>query len=186
MLTATDHPTTAPPADSFAADQGEAWKAVEVLEELLANSIQLRDLYKNARWQTASVQYRRLRQLFDDHYKEQIHLIDSLIERIRALDAAGRVFAGGFLQSNRFSQSLHGRASITLLLDQLLDSHESVLTAARSAGTHGGPSNDSWTRDLAVGQVVLTNNQQILAIREQMMHCTRMLQARPTWVAEIE
>ena len=69
-----------------------------MLEELLAHSIQLRDMYKNARWQTADLQFRLLRQLFDGHYMEQIQLVDVLVDRIRSLNGAGRVFAGDFLQ----------------------------------------------------------------------------------------
>ena len=42
----------------------ESFKTVAVLEELLAQSIHLRDLYKHARWQTSDIQYLRVRQLF--------------------------------------------------------------------------------------------------------------------------
>src|ERR1700730_12584404 len=72
-------------------------KTIAVLEELLAQSIGLRDLYRGARWQTADIQFRRLRQLFDRHYQEQLRLVDVLIDRIHALNGAGRVFAGDFL-----------------------------------------------------------------------------------------
>jgi len=146
----------------------ESWKIVEVLEVLLVHAIHLRDLYKNARWQTADIQFRRLHQLFDGHYKEQIHLIDVLIDRIRALNGAGGLFARDFLDRTPFSQIVAGRASTRHLLVELLDAHESVLSAALPTGTHYGQVNSSWTRDFAVGQVVLTNDQQILAVSEQM------------------
>jgi starvation-inducible DNA-binding protein len=160
--------------------KNESWKIVEVLEVLLAHSIQLRDFYKKARWQTADIQFRRLRQLFDGHYKEQIHLVDVLIDRIHALNGAGRVFAGDFLHRTQFSQLLRGRASATRLLAELLDAHESVLNAALPAQTKDGQESRSWTRDFAVGQVVLTNDQQILAVSEQLMLRER-LQPHATW-----
>lgn len=163
------------------ASKGESSRTVEVLQVLLAQSIHLRDLYKNARWQTADIQFQRLRQLFDGHYKEQIHLVDVLIDRIRALNGAGRVFAGDFLHRTQFSQLLRGRASTTHLLAELLDAHESVLGAALPTGTNDAHVNRSWTRDFAVGQVVLTNDQQILAVSEQLMHRERMLRTRATW-----
>ncbi|SRR5258708_140930 len=108
----------------------ESSDTVEVLNELLTHSIYLRDMYKNARWQTADLQFRLLRQLFDGHYEEQIQLVDLLIDRIRALHGAGRVFAGDFLHRPQFSQLPRGRASATLLLAEFLDAHESVLNAA--------------------------------------------------------
>jgi starvation-inducible DNA-binding protein len=172
-----------PTSTNLTASKSESWKTVEVLEVLLAHSIHLRDLYKNARWQTADIQFRRLRQLFDGHYKEQIHLVDVLIDRIHALNGAGRVFAGDFLHRTQFSQLLRGRASATHLLVELLDAHESVLNAALPSRTRDGQLNGSWTRDFAAGQVVLTNNQQILAVSEQMMHRERMLQTHATWGA---
>jgi DNA-binding ferritin-like protein len=162
-----------PEAPDSTANKRYAWKTVEVLEVLLAHSIHLRDLYGNARWQTAAAQFRRLRQLFDGHYQQQIHVIDVLIDRIRALNGAGGPFARDFLDRTRFSQLLHGRASIRHLLVELLDAHESVLSEALPAWTRYGQVS-SWARDLGVGQVVLTNNQQILAISEQLMSRERL------------
>ena len=99
MQIATNDLTVDPPTSTNStASKIESCKIVEVLEVLLAHSIHIRDLYKNARWQTADIQFRRLRQLFDGHYKEQIRLVDVLIDRIHALNGAGRVFAGDFLQ----------------------------------------------------------------------------------------
>jgi hypothetical protein len=51
-------------------------EAVAILEELLAQSILLRNLYKIARWQTCNGELCRMHQLFDGHYKEQLHLVD--------------------------------------------------------------------------------------------------------------
>jgi starvation-inducible DNA-binding protein len=181
MQIATNDLTVDPPTSTNShASKIESRKIVEVLEVLLAHSINLRDLYKSARWQTADIQFRRLRQLFDGHYKEQIHLIDVLIDRIHALDGAGRVFAGDFLHRTQFSQLLRGRASATRLLAELLDAHESVLNAALPTQTKDGQVNRSWTRDFAVGQVVLMNDQQILAVSEQLMHRERV-QTHASW-----
>ena len=155
------------------ANKRESWKTVEVLEVLLAHSIHLRDLYRNARWQTAATQFRRLRQLFDGHYSQQIHLIDVLIDRIRTLNGTGRPFARDLLDRTQFSQSLRGRPSTRHLLVELLDAHESVLSAAPATGTHYGQVS-SWTRDFAVGQVILTNDRQILVVSEQLMYRERM------------
>jgi starvation-inducible DNA-binding protein len=90
-------------------------ETIEVLEELLAYSIPLRDMYKNARWQTADIQFQVLRQLFDGHHRQQIELVDC-----------------------------------------------------------------PWTREYAVGRVVLANHEQVLAIREQLRFRKRMFPSGPT------
>ena len=104
MQTATTDLTSEPLSHpNSIATKRESRETIEVLEELLTHSIRLRDMPpKNARWQTADLQFRLLRQLFDGHYKEQIRLVDVLIERIRTLDGAGRVFAGDFLAQDPF------------------------------------------------------------------------------------
>jgi hypothetical protein len=108
--------------------------------------------------------------LFDDHYKEQLRLVDVLIDRIRMLGGAGRVLAGVFLQGTQFSYALRGRASSTRLLRDLLEAHESVLGAAHSTARSGAQDDGSPpNRDFAVGQVVLVNDLQGRSVSERLM-----------------
>jgi len=72
----------------------ESRRTIAILDELLAQSICLRNLYRNARWQTADVQYRRVRQLFDRHYNEQLGLVDVLIDRIQTWDEGSKYLRG--------------------------------------------------------------------------------------------
>jgi hypothetical protein len=98
---------------SVVANDGTLRRTAALLDELLVHSIKLRDLYKSARWQTADIQFRGLRILFDDHYKEQLRLVDVLLDRLRTLGGAGRVLAGLLLQGTQFSCALRGRVSPT-------------------------------------------------------------------------
>jgi starvation-inducible DNA-binding protein len=143
----------------------ESRKTIAVLDELLSQSIRLRDLYRIARWQTADIQYRRLRHLFDRHYKEQLHLVDVLTDRIRLLGEARQLFASKFLQGTRFACALKCNKAAGRLLRELLDAHESVLSAVRP---NDSTLNQQWAHDFAVGQVVLTNDAQSLCIIEQL------------------
>jgi len=139
------------------------------LNELLAHSIRLRDLYKKARWQTTDLQFHRLRLMFETHYKEQLRLVDVLVDRIRVLGGAGYVFAGVFLQDTRFSYVWRGRPAVVRILRDLIDAHELALGAAQSGAQRDLEDNSCSMRDFAVGQVVLTNDLQIWCIGEQLM-----------------
>src|SRR5882762_8097467 len=111
MLASTGDISIEPPtASPLAAIEHESCKTVEVLEELLTQSVHLRGLYKNARCQVSDIGCHRLRQLFDAHYRGQVHLVDVLIDRIRDLDGAGGVSAGDLLRGAHFCQPLRGRA----------------------------------------------------------------------------
>jgi starvation-inducible DNA-binding protein len=111
------------------------------------------------------MQYRRLRLLFDRHYKEQLQLVDVLTDRIRILGGARQVFASTFMQGSRFACALRGSKAAQRLLRELLDAHESVLSVGRP---NGSTMNDQWAHDFAVGQVVLTNDAQISSINDQL------------------
>jgi starvation-inducible DNA-binding protein len=137
------------------------------LEELLAHSVRLRDMYKRARWQTADIQFRVLRLLFDDHYREQLRLVDVLLDRIRMLGGSDRIFAGVFLQASRFSCALRGRASPCRLLEELLEAHELILGSVRTVASSNG--DGTCNRDFAVGQVVLANEFEHQLLGEQLM-----------------
>ena len=146
-------------------DSAESRKTIAILSELLGQSIDLRELYKTARWQTAELQYRRLRQLFDRHYKEQMQLVDVLTDRIRMLGGARRLFASRYLQGTRFACALRGNRAAGRLLCELLDAHELVLNTGRS---NGSALNEPWERDFAVGQVVLTNEAHSSSISDEL------------------
>jgi DNA-binding ferritin-like protein len=143
--------------EAYDTADSEAEDTVAVLEELLGHSIQLRDLYKYGRLQTGDS---RFRHLCDSHYTEQLRVVDVLIDRIRMLGGSGRVFASDFLQGAQFSNVRRGRWSLTGLLRELLDMHESALSVARPLGRH----DRSWAHDFAVGQVVLTNELQAWSV----------------------
>ncbi|MGO9933115.1 MAG: ferritin-like domain-containing protein [Steroidobacteraceae bacterium] len=146
-----------------------AHRTIVLLEELLTQTLPLRDLYKSARCQTADIKLRHLRPLFDTHYQEQLALVDVLVERIRALGGASRVLAGAFLQGTPPCYVLRGHSARNRLLCDLLDAHEIVLSAAHTAGTHGLQADPSAVHDFAVGQVVLTNDLQRCSVEAQLV-----------------
>ena len=60
-------------------------EAVENLNQLLADTITLRDLYKKHHWQVAGHTFYSLHLLYDKHFEEQAELVDTIAERIQLL-----------------------------------------------------------------------------------------------------
>ena len=58
-------------------------ESVENLNQLLADTMTLRDLYKKHHWQVSGPTFYQLHLLFDKHYAEQSKLIDVIAERIQ-------------------------------------------------------------------------------------------------------
>jgi starvation-inducible DNA-binding protein len=150
-------------------------ETVGILEELLAQSILLRDLYKIARWQSCNGELCRMHQLFEGHYKEQLRLVDVLIDRVRMLGGTGRVLAGDFLKGTQLSCGVRSHGAPGRWVDELLDAHELVLSTAQPAGA---TDNYQWVHEFAVGLVVLTNDMQNVSLREQWLRQTHQSAVR--------
>src|SRR3989442_3162649 len=67
--------------------------SVDNLNQLLADTITLRDMYKKHHWQVAGPTFYQLHLLYDKHYKEQSELVDSLAERIQMLGGVSPAMA---------------------------------------------------------------------------------------------
>src|SRR5882724_1166108 len=60
-------------------------ESVDNLNQLLSDTITLRDLYKKHHWQVAGPTFYQLHLLFDKHYEQQNELVDKVAERIQLL-----------------------------------------------------------------------------------------------------
>src|SRR5512135_4155 len=57
----------------------------EQLNQLLADTMTLRDLYKKSHWQTSGPTFYQLHLLYDKHFGEQVELVDTIAERVQIL-----------------------------------------------------------------------------------------------------
>src|SRR3954466_13757982 len=60
-------------------------ESVDNLNQLLADTMTLRDMYKKHHWQVAGPTFYQLHLLFDKHYEAQNELVDQVAERIQLL-----------------------------------------------------------------------------------------------------
>ena len=60
-------------------------QSVALLNQVLADTIAIRDLYKKHHWQMSGATFYQLHLLLDKHYEEQTELVDMIAERIMAL-----------------------------------------------------------------------------------------------------
>jgi starvation-inducible DNA-binding protein len=69
----------------IALDDAVCAASVKSLNQILADTMTLRDLYKKHHWQVSGETFSQLHLLFDKHYEEQAKLIDDIAERIQLL-----------------------------------------------------------------------------------------------------
>src|SRR6266849_4268521 len=63
------------------------------LNQVLADTMTLRDLYKKSHWQVSGPTFYQLHLLFDKHYDEQVELVDLLAERVQILGGVSSAMA---------------------------------------------------------------------------------------------
>src|SRR5262245_48945960 len=68
-------------------------ESIQNLNQLLADTMTLRDLYKKHHWQVAGPTFYQLHLLFDKHYEAQGELVDAIAERIQMLGGVSLAMA---------------------------------------------------------------------------------------------
>lgn len=145
-------------------------KSIENLNQLLADTITLRDLYKKHHWQVAGHTFHQLHLLFDKHYKEQNELVDSIAERIQLLGGVSIAMAHDVAEMTMIPRPPRGREEVPVQISRLLHAHESVLLEARTMAKQASSDGDDGTNDLLVSDVIRTNELQVWFLAEHVVH----------------
>ena len=100
----------------------------EQLNQLLADTMTLRDLYKKSHWQTSGPTFYQLHLLFDKHYGEQAELVDAIAERIQLLGGISIAMAPDVAETTKIERAPRGREEVPVQLSRLLDAHRAAKT----------------------------------------------------------
>src|SRR5437667_6892303 len=84
-------------------------ESVESLNQILADTMTLRDLYKKHHWQVAGHTFYQLHLLFDKHYEEQSELVDQIAERVQVLGGISIAMAHDVAETTRIDRPPRGR-----------------------------------------------------------------------------
>lgn len=139
------------------------------LNQLLADTITLRDLYKKHHWQVAGHTFYQLHLLFDKHFDEQSELVDSIAERIMALGGVSIAMAADVAEMTLVPRPPKGREPVPVQISRLLHAHEIVLREARTMARQADQQGDDGTNDLLVSSVIRTNEAQVWFVAEHVV-----------------
>ena len=153
----------------IALDEQVCRESVENLNQVLADTITLRDLYKKHHWQVAGPTFYSLHLLFDKHAHEQSELVDALAERIQLLGGISVAMAHDVAETTLVPRVPRGRESVPVQISRLLHAHELILREARSMARIAADKGDDGTNDLLVSDVVRTNELQAWFIAEHVV-----------------
>jgi starvation-inducible DNA-binding protein len=141
----------------------------ERLNQLLADSITLRDLYKKCHWQVAGPTFYQLHLLFDKHFNEQVDIVDAIAERIQLLGGLAIAMAPDVAETTRIERPPRGREEVPVQISRLLDAHQIVIRDCRDLAERSEKLGDQGTNDLIVSEVLRPNELQSWFISEHLV-----------------
>jgi len=119
--------------------------STDALNQLLADTMVLRDLYKKHHWQVSGATFYQLHLLFDKHYTEQVELMDELAERVTSLGGVPLAAPHDVAEASSIPRPPKGRESVPAQLSRLLDAHEQILIESRRAVKEADQNGDDGT-----------------------------------------
>ena len=144
-------------------------ESVELLNQVLADAITLRDMYKKHHWQVSGPTFEQLHLLFDKHCEEQSTLVDKIAERIQLRGGVSIAMAPDVAETTVIPRPPKGREEVPVQISRLLHAHEIVLKEARTMARRAADSGDDGTNDLIVSDVIRTNEKQVWFVSEHVV-----------------
>src|SRR5947208_7321963 len=141
-----------------------------LLNQLLADTMTLRDLYKKAHWQVVGPTFYQLHLLFDKHFGEQVELVDAIAERIQLLGGVSLAMAHDIAETTKIERPPRGREEVPVQISRLLDAHQIIIASCRELGKRASTLGDDGTNDLVISEVLRTNELQQWFINEHLVN----------------
>ena len=154
----------------------------EQLNQLLADTMTLRDLYKKSHWHVAGPTFYQLHLLFDKHYGEQVELVDAIAERIQLLGGVSIAMAPDVAETTQIERAPRGREEVPVQLSRLLDAHQVIIGESRKLARLASTLGDDGTNDLVVSEVLRTNELQVWFLSEHLVEVS-LVRAKKTSAA---
>src|SRR5882762_6048294 len=143
--------------------------SVERLNQTLADTMTLRDMYKKHHWQVSGHTFYQLHLLFDKHFNEQAELVDEIAERIQTLGGLSYAMAADVAENTNIPRPPKGREEVPVQISRLLTAHEIILMEARASATKAAGMGDDGTNELLVSSVVRTKKMQVWFVAEHIV-----------------
>src|SRR6516225_6305297 len=153
----------------IALDEALCSESCENLNQVLADTITLRDMYKKHHWQVAGHTFYQIHLLFDKHYEEQNELVDTIAERVQSLGGISLAMAPDVAETTIIPRPPRGREELPVQLSRLLEAHECSLKEARTMAKQAAESGDDGTNDLLVSDIIRTNELQVWFLSEHLV-----------------
>jgi len=150
-------------------DEATRQDSVTMLNQLLADTMTLRDMYKKHHWQVVGPTFYQLHLLFDKHYEEQAGLVDLIAERIQILGGVAVAMAHDVAELTSLPRIPRDREEAPIQVSRLLSAHQSILKNCHDYAKKADEAGDDGTNDLVVSNLIRTNELQVWFVSEHVV-----------------
>lgn len=140
------------------------------LNQMLADTMTLRDLYKKSHWQVSGPTFYQLHLLFDKHFGEQSEIVDAIAERIQSLGGLAIAMAADVAETTQIERPPRGREEVPVQISRLLDAHQIIIRQCRTLARRASTIGDDGTNDLVVSDVLRPNELQVWFLSEHLVN----------------
>src|SRR5271170_4446026 len=142
---------------------------VAQLNQLMADSITLRDMYKKHHWQVSGPTFYQLHLLFDKHFDEQLEIVDTIGERVQLLGGVTIAMGGDVAEIARIQSPPRGREEVPVQISRLLEAHKLIIQSCLDIAEAASKAGDQGTNDLVVSDVLRHNELQSWFIAQHLV-----------------
>jgi starvation-inducible DNA-binding protein len=149
---------------------------VAQLNQLLADSITLRDMYKKHHWQVSGPTFYQLHLLFDKHFDEQVEMVDTIAERVQLLGGVTIAMGGDVSEVTRIQRPPRGREEVPVQISRLLEAHKLIIQSCLDIADVASKAGDQGTNDLVVSNILRPNELQSWFIGQHLVEMPLILE----------
>jgi starvation-inducible DNA-binding protein len=139
---------------------GARQEMVAQLNQLLADSITLRDMYKKHHWQVSGPTFYQLHLLFDKHFDEQVEMVDTIAERIQVLGGVSIAMGGDVAEMSKIERPPRGREEVPVQISRLLAAHKQIMESCHTIAEAADKVGDDGTNDMVISDILRPNELQ--------------------------
>ena len=148
---------------------------VAQLNQLLADSITLRDMYKKHHWQVSGPTFYQLHLLFDKHFDEQVEIVDTIAERVQLLGGVTVAMGGDAAEMTRIPRPPRGKEEVPVQISRMLEAHKLIIKSCLEISEAADKAGDQGTNDLVVSDVLRPNELQSWFLSEHLVEMPLIL-----------
>ena len=144
-------------------------ESVENLNQLLADTMTLRDMYKKHHWQVSGRRSTSCICCSTSTTRSRASSSTPIAERIQLLGGVSIAMAPDVAETTLIPRPPRGREEVPVQISRLLHAHEIVLEEARTMARRAAEHGDDGTNDLLVSDVIRTNELQVWFVAEHVV-----------------